>query len=376
MMKTHRLVALGALLAVPVASAAQQEVDVRVSSLFESYTFDVGLPFRKVTEFTVPVIITYQLGRFGNVALSSGYATVDLTSSDPSQLADQTVSGVLDTEARLTVNIVPGRLVVLLTGTVPTGVKTVAFEELSILGAISSDVIGFSTSDFGSGGNVGGGFAGAVPIGRMALGFGATYRRPLEYEPVRGQSDQLRPGSELRIRTGIEGPIARRTYLRLAGILARRAKDHIDGSSQNGVGNRVIGYAAVNQGLGSSALTLYVFDVFRGDPRVEQTAVGAALLPRGNLFGVGGELSIPLGFTTSVVPRFEYRLSNAALDTVNTSLERLGQSLRFGLDLRARATQRLAVVLHADGLTGSVRQSGRDIGVTGFRVAVHLELMR
>ncbi len=173
-MKITRLLTL-ALFAAPTAVAAQGNLDVRVSTLFESYSFDAGLPFKKISEFTVPVSITYQLGRFGNVTLSSGYATVSLTSSDPTQLADQTLSGVLDTEARLSVNVVPGRLVALFTGSVPTGVKTVAFEELSILGAIASDVIGFSTSNFGTGGSVGGGFAGAVPLGRMAIGFGATF---------------------------------------------------------------------------------------------------------------------------------------------------------------------------------------------------------
>ena len=103
-MKTTRFLTL-ALFAVPTGVAAQGNLDVRVSTLFESYSFDVGLPFSKVTEFTVPLLITYQLGRSGNIALSSGYATVNLTSSNPTQLADQTVSGVLDTEVRLSVNV-------------------------------------------------------------------------------------------------------------------------------------------------------------------------------------------------------------------------------------------------------------------------------
>ena len=108
-MKTTRFLTL-VLLAAPTAVAAQGDLNVRVSTLFESYSFGTGLPFSKVTEFTVPLSITYQLGRFGNVALSSGYATVSLTSSDPTQLADQTVSGVLDTEARLSVKGLNGRL--------------------------------------------------------------------------------------------------------------------------------------------------------------------------------------------------------------------------------------------------------------------------
>ena len=374
-MKTARFLTL-ALFAAPTAVAAQGPLDVRVSTLFESYSFDTGLPFRKVTEFTVPVSITYQLGRFGNIALSSGYATVDLTSSDPTQLADQTVSGVLDTEARLSVNVVPGRLVALFTGSLPTGVKTVAFQELSILGVITSDLIGFSTSNFGTGGSVGGGFAGAVPVGRMAVGFGATYDHPLEYQPILGQPNDLRPGAEVRLRTGIEGPIGRRTYLRLTGILARRQKDRVDGVTQNGVGNRFVGYVAVNHGLGSSQITLYAFDVFRGDPRIEQTAAGAAFLPRGNLIGVGGEVTIPVGVTSSLVPRFEFRHSSVAPDEMNTTLQKLGQSLRVGADFRARAMQNVAVVAHVDGLTGSARQSANDVGFTGFRVALHIELTR
>lgn len=375
MMKTTRFLTL-VLLAAPTAVAAQGDLDIRVSTLFESYSFGAGLPFSRVSEFTVPLAVTYQLGRFGSVALSSGYATVSLTSSDPTQLPDQTISGVLDTEARLSVNVVPGRLVALFTGSLPTGVKTVAFQELSILGAISSDVIGFSTSNFGTGGSVGGGFAGAVPLGRMAVGFGATYKRSMEYQPIQGRPDELRPGAELRLRTGIEGPLARRTYIRIAGIYARRGKDDISGATQNGVGNRFIGYAAVNHGLGSNQITLFVFDVFRGDPQIEQTLTGAALLPRGNLFGAGGEVTIPIGVTSSLIPRFEFRHSTAALDEVNTSLEKLGQSLRVGADFRARAMQNVAVVAHVDALTGSVRQSGADIGITGFRIALHIELMR
>ena len=376
MTKIWRVVAVGVLTAIPVVLSAQQQMEVRASTLFESYSFDDGLAFKKVAEFTVPVTITYQLGTFGNIALSTGYASVDLTSADPTSLPSQKLSGVLDTEARLTVNLLPGRLVGLVTGALPTGVKTVEFEELSILGAISSDVIGFSTSSLGTGGSFGVGFAGAVPFGRMALGFGATFSKPLEYRPVSGQTDDLTPGSDFRLRTGLEGPIARRTYLRVTGIFARRAKDAINGSSRNGVGNRIIGYASVNQGLGSNSLTVYVFDVLRGNPQIEQTAVGAAILPKGNLIGAGAQLSVPLGFRTSVEPQIEYRYSAAAPDTVSTSLQRLGNSLRLGVDFRRPATERLALVLHADALTGSVRQSGSDIGITGFRASVRVELTR
>ena len=55
----HRLllsvVTVGAWSIVPVSLVAQSALDVRTSILFESYSFDPGLAFNKVTQFTVPV---------------------------------------------------------------------------------------------------------------------------------------------------------------------------------------------------------------------------------------------------------------------------------------------------------------------------------
>ena len=99
-----------------------------MQQIAQSTRCDLGvcnLAVDKISEFTVPVTITYQLGRLGNIALSSGYASVDLTSSDPTSLPNQKLSGVLDTEARLTLNLLPGRLVGLVTAALPTGLKTV-----------------------------------------------------------------------------------------------------------------------------------------------------------------------------------------------------------------------------------------------------------
>ena len=164
-----------------------------------------------MSELTVPVGFDIGLGRLGSLALSGGYAGVNLTSSDRQQLPDQKVTGMLDTEARLSVNLVPGKLVALFTGAAPTGTKSVQQEQLSVLGAISSDVIVFSATSLGSGGNVGGGLVGAIPAGKFAIGFGATYRMPLSYTPVVSASS-LQPGSEIRLRGGLEGSMGPKTY--------------------------------------------------------------------------------------------------------------------------------------------------------------------
>ena len=351
-----------------------QTVGVRAASLYESYNFKPGLVFNKVTEMTVPIGIDIGFGRLGSLALSTGYANVKLVSADPQQLSNQTLSGMLDTEGRLSLNVVPGRLVLLVTGAIPTGTKTVQQEQLSVLGAISSDVIGFSASNLGSGGNVGGGLVGAVPLGKFSLGLGATYKMPLAYVPV-VSATSLQPGAELRFRGGIEGAVSRRTYVRFAGIVARSTQDKIGGALRHGVGTRVIGYVSVNQGVGPASITVYGFDVMRGSPQVEQTATGAALLPKGNLIAGGLRVDVTVGARTTVAPRFEYRLSAAAPDTsASAPLQRLGSSARFGVDVRQTFSRSFAAVVQAGGVTGDVIQAQNKIPFSGLRAAIQFEI--
>jgi hypothetical protein len=379
-MKTARVVGLSALLLVLASGAsAQGRWSGRTAVFYESYSFSSGLVFNRVSEMTIPVGLNYDLGRLGNIALSTGFASVSLRSADASKLADQKVSGALDTEVRLSLNMVPGKVVALVTGALPTGTKTVEQEGLSVLGAIASDVVGFAASNLGTGGNVGGGFAAALPVGRWAAGLGATFRQPMSYQPVLGQDNQLKPGNEMRLRAGLEGPLARRTYLRGAAILARTSKDHIAfsgaDSTRNGVGNRLITYLSVNQGFQSFSVTVYGFDVLRGDPQLEPTAAGAAIMPRGNLLALGGRVDYSLRETTTISPTVEWRGSSAARpDTVSTPLERLGASLRFGVDVRHRVASSAALVLQGGGTSGYVMQAGSRINLSGYRLALHVEL--
>jgi hypothetical protein len=381
-MNRARLLALSAL-SLPFAAPAFAQGRWSSSSavIYESYDFGQGLIFSRVSELTVPIGLTYRFGQLGNIAVSTGYASVSLKSADPALLADQTLSGFLNTEARLSVNVLPGKVIALITGAVPTGIRSVQLEQLSILGALSSDVVGFAASSLGSGGNVGGGVVGAFPLGRWALGLGATFKQPMSFQPVLGEASQLKPGVEMRVRGGLEGPLARRTYMRAAAIWAGTSKDRIGvagtDSTHNGVGGRLITYLSVNQGLGSSkTFTLYGFDVLRGQPQLEQTAVGAAVLPRGNLFALGARMDVPLGAATVVSPRGEWRSSEAATDATKTApLRQLGVSLRLGVDLRYRVSRAASLVLRGGWTGGHVVQAGQNVSLSGYRAALHLELV-
>jgi hypothetical protein len=356
----------------PLAAHAQLPVRVSVSASIEAYSFDPGVVFSVVEEYTFPVGISVPLGRIGELTVSSGYGFVWLGSRDQSQLADQKISGALDTQARLSWNVIPGRLIAFATTTIPTGVKTVEEQELAVLGVLSSDIIGFQAPSLGSGGSAGGGFGGALPIGAgWSLGVGGTVRKPFNYVPIVGDTRKLKPGLDVRVRAGAEGPLARRTYLRVAGIFAHQSNDAF-GDSTSGIGNRVIGYLSLNQGIGNGTLTLYAFDVYRGSAQLEQTSIGTAVLPRGNLFAAGLHYEFRVTGRLHVTPRAEYRWSSE--DTGEASgFDINGEAFRYGGDIRFQLARGLAAVLQGSGTTGFLVQGSERIHFRGPRGTLFLE---
>jgi hypothetical protein len=55
-------------------------------------------------------------------------------------------------------------------------------------------------------------------------------------------------------------------------------------------------------------------------------------------------------------------------------MERLGQSFRFGADVRGQVAPKAAVVVQGSGVTGYVMQAGSRVNLSGYRVSLHLEL--
>jgi hypothetical protein len=304
---------------------------------------------------------------------------VSLT-GDPSEgVEDQEVSGIVDTEARLVVDLVPDRLSFLATGVAPTGMEALELGEEAIVSALSSQVIGFSTTRLGSGGSAGAGLVGAIPVGQMALGLAGNYTQSFGYSPVVGQDAEWKPGGEIRIRAGVEGTVAPQSYLRVAAIFASRQADELDGTAGEKVGSVFHFYASLNQGLESSSLTLYFFDSYRSAPQIEATSIGAVQMPKGNLLALGAKLEIPVARETRLIPRAELRrLTEAPRDeTGDGSMESAGSTFRVGADLKHPLNQNLALVLEVNGLFGSVGAgNGNTVGVSGFRGGLHLEYRR
>lgn len=367
------VLAAGLLLTVAGAASAQVRTTVRAQTVYESYSFDPGFTFDKVSEFSIPVGVDVSFGRRVDVTLSTGYVSLAVEPEGDYE----TVSGMIDTELRLGINLIPGRLIAVFTGVVPTGVK-VDETNAGVLTPIASDVIGFAIPTLGSGGSAGGGLVGALPVGKFALGLGVTGVYPFTYEPFQNSITQLAPGAEIRARLGVEGPLAKRTYLRVAGVFAARGKDEFTseaGVDTSGVGQRYIGYAEVSQGIGRTQLTLYGFDVYRGAPFLE----GGALLPKGNLIAAGLRHAIPLTGSFTVAPRGEFRWSTAASqDAPDGSLAKAGSSLRLALDATQVVARGVSLTGYGSWLTGDVRPEGiaDDIPLDGWRAGLTLTFTR
>lgn len=368
------LAALGAaLLLLPQAAGAQIRSAVRAQAVYEAYTFEYAAGADgKIAEFAVPVGIDLSFGRRLDLTISSGFISMDLDSAS----AHSKVYGMIDTELRLGYNVIPGRLVAIVSGALPTGARPDAAER-GIVGIVASDVIGLAIPALGTGGRLGGGLVGAVPVGRFALGLGATYTYPFQYQPVNGTADTLQPGSEVRARVGLEGPLARRTFLRAATVFAIRSQDEFNRVPQPEIGQRFIGYLEVRQGVGRQMeLTVYGYDVLRASPGFENTGVGQAYLPPGNLLVLGLRHLVPASRTLSIAPRAEWRMSTekpaTAFDANNYptgfgSLRKVGSSVRVGVDVRQALGRQFMLQLLGSGLFGEIRPAGTDVSLSGWR---------
>ena len=365
------------LLAAPVSAQVRSGGNAAV--LYEQYSFESGLGFTDVSELSIPLTLSTDLTNRLHLTVSSGITQVSLTGDPSLQLEDQEISGLVDTEARFVMDLIPDRVSFLATAVVPTGTEALDVDEEAIITALSSQLIGFSTTRLGGGGRAGAGLVGAFPFGEMALGLAGTYTHSLGYNPVLGQASEWKPGGELRFRAGLEGTVAPQSYLRVAAIFAARQADQLDGETQGEIGSQFHLYASLNQGLQSSTLTLYAFDSYRSAPQIEATPIGAVQLPKGNLLALGAKLEFPVARETRLVPKVEFRsLSEAPKDaTGDGALESAGSTFRVGADLKHPLSRNLALVIEANGLFGSVGVGdGTTVGVSGFRGGLHLELRR
>ncbi len=360
-------------LVLPGVLAAQAATTVARSGVyFESYSFGSGLAFSRISEFTIPVGVTQRLGSRLVLDVGTAFASASVRSAGSGTIDH---SGLIDTDLRATIAIVPGKLVFSLVGTIPTGATTVPDTTIPLFGATATDLLGFTTPGFGSGGGASAGFASAFKMGsNWAIGAGASYRYGSTYTPVAG-GGELTPGAEIRARLGVEGPFGGGgggKYFRGALVFTTTGAHDIGADSQSTIGDRVLAYAAASLPLGSSHLSIYGWEMRRLRAR-NVGASGTVAVPRGNVLALGARLERPLSPKATLVPLVEFRHE---LTDAGSGMTLLGYLLRTGSDLRYRLSNHATGVVQAQLAFGKIEHDGTSVSVVGPRIGVFIEWTR
>jgi len=359
------LLAAGLCVAPGVLQGQAATTLARTGATFESYSFHTGLAFKKISEFTIPIVVTQRVGDRLVLDVGTAFVSASATLSN-----DQTVdhSGLVDTDLRATIGVVPGKLLLNIVGTIPTGARTVTDTTIPLFGATATDLLGFTTPSFGSGGGMSAGFASAFKMGsNWAIGAGASYRYGASYTPVRG-GQEMSPGGEIRARLGIEGPFGGGKYFRGALVFTTTGANDLTGDSTSTIGTRVLAYAAMSLPVGNSNLSVYGWDMRRFRPNP-----GTFPVPRGNVLALGARLERPLGPKTTLAPMLEFRHE---LTGPSQNMELLGYLVRTGTDLRYRLSDHATGVVQAQFAFGSLNSLGTSVPLIGPRLGTLIEWAR
>jgi len=363
-------VLLGVLVMPGVLAAQAANTVARTGVIFESYGFGSGLAFNRISELTIPIGVTQRFGGGLVVDVSTAFARASVSQAGGSGGAI-THSGLIDTDLRATVSVIPGKLLFNLVGTIPTGATTVSSATIPLFGATGTGLLGFTTPSFGSGGGISAGFASAFKMGQnWAVGTGASYHYGASYVPVEGGTE-MSPGGEMRGRLGIEGPFGGGKYFRGALVYTTTGGNDLGTGRESGIGDRILAYAAVSMPAGSSHLSLYGWEMRRLRARNVDTSTVA--VPRGNVLAVGARLDRPMGPRATLSPLLEFRHE---LTGPAERMELLGYLLRAGADLRYRLSDRATGVIQAQLAFGTLHDGAMSVAIVGPRLGALIEWAR
>ena len=354
----------------PVSLVAQGNSTIGRSGVyFESYSFGSGLAFDRISEFTIPISVTQRLGDWLVLDVGTAFASASVREADGTTIDH---SGLVDTDLRATIGVIPGKLVFNLVGTIPTGATAVPDTTIPLFGATATDLLGFTTPSFGTGGGVSAGFASAFKLSSdWAIGTGMSYRYGASYTAVKG-GGTLTPGGEVRARLGIEGPFGGGKYFRGAFVYTTSGANDIGSGRQSSIGDRVLAYGAVSMPFGRSHLAVYGWEMRRLRARNFDSPSTLAV-PRGNVLALGARLDHPLNPNATLSPLLEFRQE---LTGPGPHMTLLGYLLRTGTDLRYRLGDRATAVLQAQIAFGKLQDEGTTVSLVGPRLGAFIEWAR
>ncbi len=266
-----RRAAAGALLAalLPIAAPLQAQSSVGVGIDYLGYDFDTGLNAEAARLLLIPVAVRVPAGQAVRFDLYSAWADGRVVQGGTTYQ----LTGPVDTSIKGSWQALPGVLVSI-GANLPTGNSTHDDEEAVVAAVLSTDLLGFRESTWGTGLAMTSSVAVAQTIGTFGLGIAGAYAARSGFEPTDGSTLTYQPGNEFRIRAGIDKNFGTST-LTLGATLVSYAEDKVSddlGSDRNlfQAGNRIRFDATYAFRAGAGVWTIYGANLMRnnGDLRV------------------------------------------------------------------------------------------------------------
>ena len=293
------LVLAGSLFAAPLN--AQTTVASGVDYL--GYSFDAGLGADAAQLLLVPLAVRLPVSDAVTLDIFSAWAEGRVEQAN-TQL---TRSGPVDTGVKLSFQATPWA-VLAVSANLPTGNATHTTEEAVVASILSTDLLAFRETSWGTGTAITTSVASATRAAGFGLGIAAAYAARSSFEPSDGVDLAYTPGNEVRVRAGVDRNFGNAT-LTAGATFVQYTEDQVaeGGAAATNLfqaGNRLRFDASLAFRAGSGVWTIYGADLIRenGDlfvdiidgsgAVVDQTAVQTA---KQNLIVAGVIGSVGLG---------------------------------------------------------------------------------
>lgn len=349
-----------AVLALMAAAPLGAQVTAGASVDYLGYAFEDGLGAEAAQLLIVPVGLRVPVTEALTFDVSSAWAEGRVERAG-SQL---TLSGPVDTGVRAAYQATPWGLVTLGMN-VPTGNSQHDGEEAVVAALLSTDLLGFREATFGRGFAVTSSLAIARSVGSFGLGLAGAYAVRGKFKPVTGDDVEYQPGSEARVRLGVDRNFGNST-LTLGATFINYTDDKAGGRNLFKAGNRFRVDATYAWRMGAGVWTFYAADLLRenGDltldeslPSVETPSQNLAVVGMMGAVGVGG------GFVFR--PHADFKLQTR--EDATGSDEGSGWLAALGGDLPMRIFGGYDFFPKARVILGSIKDpTGEGVGVFGM----------
>lgn len=317
--------------------SAQQRSSVGATVSFQGYSFSDGLGTDVANLLLIP--IAARIGTAAGVEIDFFTAWAE----GRVERGDQTfvLNGLVDSRIRASYKASPWAIVSL-SANLPTGNSTHNTEEAVVAAVLSSDILGFQESNWGSGTSITTGVATAHQIGSWAIGLGASYRVGNGFEPQSDTAFSYDIGNEARFRVALDRNVGETGKLTGGVTFQMYQSDQLDGRNLFDAGDRIRGDVAYSFRAGGTTVNLFGADVYRAEGGLSLqiisagVPVGDTLITTGsqNLAVVGIQAAIPVGSTLYFRPVADFRIQT--VDTPTDDPDQGGWVAGVGGDLPLR----------------------------------------